>query len=297
MFVYGRDAWLQNADTFSIVFGILARFAPLELRVANDKALINSCAIPVCRGKTKDCVNGYHCLIRAASDRWEWNLRPPALGLLNDQRVTFSMMVLVIVLLATVTFDGLLETRLWTHVLDRTLTGEIRWVGSAALVLFSGGFLLIYLFFCALMRQFAKRYDDSNRVNHPKNTLELASLFVLTLVPIAIAYHLAHYVSFLLITGQYVIPLISDPLGYRWNLFGTAHYQVDTDLLSARVAWYLAVSFVVLGHVYAVYLAHVVAGRIFGSGRAAFLSQIPMVLLMVLYTMASLWILAQPMVT
>ena len=57
------------------------------------------------------------------------------------------------------------------------------------------------------------------------------------------------------------------------------------------------VFFVVLGHVYAVYLAHVVAGRIFGSGRAAFLSQIPMVLLMVLYTMASLWILAQPMVT
>jgi hypothetical protein len=147
------------------------------------------------------------------------------------------------------------------------------------------------------MCQFAKRYGDSNRVDQQKNTLELASLFVLTLVPIAIAYHLAHYVSFLLITGQYAIPLISDPLGHRWNLFGTAYYQVDTDLLSARVAWYLAVSFVVLGHVYAVYLAHVVAGRIFGSGRAAFLSQIPMVLLMVLYTMASLWILAQPMVT
>ena len=297
MFVYGRDVWLQNADTFSIVFGIMARFAPLELRVANDKALIHSCASPVCRGKTQECVNGYHCLIRAAPDRWEWNLRPPALGLLNDQRVTFSMMVLVIVLLATVSFDGLLETRLWTHVLDRTLTGEIRSVGSVALVLFSGGFLLIYLFFCALMRQFAKRYGDSSQVDQLKTTLELASLFVLTLVPIAIAYHLAHYVSFLLITGQYAIPLISDPLGHSWDLFGTAHYQVDTDLVSARVAWYLAVSFVVLGHVYAVYLAHVVAGRIFGSGRAAFLSQIPMVLLMVLYTMASLWILAQPMVT
>ena len=245
MFVYGRDVWLQNADTFSIVFGIMARFAPLELRVANDKALIHSCASPVCRGKTQDCVNGYHCLIRAAPDRWEWNLRPPALGLLNDQRVTFSMMVLVIVLLATVSFDGLLETRLWTHVLDRTLTGEIRSVGSVALVLFSGGFLLIYLFFCALMRQFAKRYGDSSQVDQLKTTLELASLFVLTLVPIAIAYHLAHYVSFLLITGQYAIPLISDPLGHSWDLFGTAHYQVDTDLLSARVAWYLAVSFVV----------------------------------------------------
>ena len=147
------------------------------------------------------------------------------------------------------------------------------------------------------MCRFAKRYGGGNRADHPKNTLELASLFVLTLVPIAIAYHLAHYLSFLLITGQYVIPRISDPFGYRWNLFGTLDYKVDTGLLSARVAWYLAVSFVVIGHVYAVYLAHVVAGRIFGEGRAAFLSQIPMVLLMVLYTMASLWILAQPMVS
>jgi len=297
MFVYGRDVWLQNADTFSIVFGILARFAPLELRVANDKTLISSCTSPACRDKTQDCVNGYHCLTRAGSGRWDWNLRPPALGLLNDQRVTFSMMVLVIVLLATVTFDGLLETPLWAHILDRTLTGEIRWVGSGALVLFSTGFLFIYLFFCALMCRFAKRYGGGNRADHPKNTLELASLFVLTLVPIAIAYHLAHYLSFLLITGQYVIPRISDPFGYHWNLFGTLDYQVDTGLLSARVAWYLAVSSVVIGHVYAVYLAHVVAGRIFGEGRAAFLSQIPMVLLMVLYTMASLWILAQPMVS
>ena len=89
---------------------------------------------------------------------------------------------------------------------------------------------------------------------------------------------------------------MSDPFGYGWNLFGTADYKVDIGLLSARIAWYLAVTFVVLGHVFAVYLAHVVAGRIFGTGRAAFLSQIPMVVLMVLYTMVSLWILAQPMV-
>ena len=295
MFVYGRDVWLQNADAFSIVFGIFARFAPLEVRVANT-AMISSCISPACCNKTQDCVNGYQCMIRTEPSRREWNVRPPAVGLLNDQKVSFSMMVLVIVLLATVTFDGLLETRLWTHILDRTLTGEIRWVGSAALVLFSSGFLFIYLLFSALMRWFAQRYGDQNIAGHPKSTLEVARVFVLTLVPIAIAYHLAHYLSYLVITGQYFIARISDPLGYGWNLFATADYKVDIGLLSARVAWYLAVTFVVLGHVFAVYLAHVVAQRTFGGGRSALISQIPMVVLMVLYTMVSLWILAQPMV-
>ena len=296
MFVYGRDVWLQNGDTFSVVFGILARFAPLELRVVDNTAVGSTCASPACHHKTLECVNGYHCLVKVAPGQRQWNLRPPALGLLNDQRVTFSMMVLVIVLLATVTFDGLLETPLWTHILDRTLSDEIRWVGSAALVLFSAGFLFVYLFFSALMCRFAQRYGEKNGAGHLNSTLDVASVFVLTLVPIAIAYHLAHYLSYLLITGQYFIPRVSDPFGYGWDLFGTADYKIDIGQLSARVAWYLAVTFVVLGHVFAVYVAHVVARRTFGGGRAALLSQVPMVVLMVLYTMVSLWILAQPMV-
>ena len=163
-------------------------------------------------------------------------------------------------------------------------------------MLFSSGFLFIYLLFSALVRWFAHRYGDQNLVTYPKSTLEVASIFVLTLVPIAIAYHLAHYLSYLVITGQYFIARISDPFGYGWNLFGTADYKVEIGLLSAGIAWYLAVTFVVVGHVFAVYLAHVVAHREFGGGRLALTSQIPMVVLMVIYTMVSLWILAQPMV-
>jgi hypothetical protein len=56
------------------------------------------------------------------------------------------------------------------------------------------------------------------------------------------------------------------------------------------------VTLVVAGHVIAVYLAHAVALREFGSRRLAALSQIPMLALMVAYTMLSLWILAQPIV-
>jgi hypothetical protein len=58
----------------------------------------------------------------------------------------------------------------------------------------------------------------------------------------------------------------------------------------------VAVGAVVVGHVVAVYLAHAMALSAFGGRRAALLSQIPIVALMVCYTMLSLWILSQPIV-
>ena len=298
MVVFGRDVWLQNADTFSLVFGVFARFAPLALR-SSDRERVRTCVSPACRYRREYCVNGQICLARAGPGDLEWILRPPALGLLDEPRVPASLMVLVITLLATVTFDGILETPLWAHVLERTLSGEVRYVGSVALVMFSMGFLMVFLGFSWLMAYCAQRFGDPQSLGAvPRPDLfHVASTFVMTLVPIAIAYHLAHYLSYLVISGQYLIPRLSDPLGNGWNLLGTRDYQVDISLLGARTAWYLAVAFIVAGHVFAVYIAHLAALRLFGNPRADFFSQLPMMVLMVIYTMVSLWILAQPMVS
>jgi hypothetical protein len=101
---------------------------------------------------------------------------------------------------------------------------------------------------------------------------------------------------FLLIQGQYIVPLISDPFGYGWNLFGTAGYRVDIAVVGARFAWYAAVTAIVVGHIAAVYLAHVKAINEFKPRRAALRSQIPLTALMVIYTFVSLSILAEPIV-
>ena len=124
----------------------------------------------------------------------------------------------------------------------------------------------------------------------------LAGMFVLSLVPIAIAYHLAHYFSLLAIAGQFIIPLASDPFGYGWDLFGTMLYRIDIGIVDARFIWYLAVVAIVTGHMIAVWLAHVAAARVYADPGAARRSQYPMLILMVGYTMLSLWILAQPIV-
>ena len=257
MAVFGRDVWLARGELFSVYFGVLGRFAPLAARTGNPRAGLVA--------------------------------RPFVVGLLVERPVPPTMTLFVLLMLASVTYDGFIETPLWTNILgwirDVLPTDEL--VTAVAWVIFA---VLFALGYCCFVRAMAWSVGETS----PRKGL--GGLFVLTLVPIGIAYHLAHYHSFLLIAGQYAIPLVSDPFGYGWDLFGTTLYRVDFSVVDAASIWYVSVGAIVLGHVVSVYLAHVMALRVYGDARTALRSQFPMLVLMVLYTMSSLWILSQPIV-
>ncbi|HEY4038637.1 MAG TPA: hypothetical protein VGM15_07440 [Burkholderiaceae bacterium] len=280
MFAFGRTTWLVNAEAFSVAFGVLARFAPTEF-------------VPPFQGEP----------------RGRLNLRPSGAGLLAARPVSWSFMAFVILMLATVTFDGFQETALMQKIdtvaesshevasllfdLSELGLDESRVTHTLTLVAFAVAFLAVFW----VTNWISLRWGTGP--GRQPSAIELsagvtACSFVLTLVPIAVAYHLSHYFSLLLTAGQFVIPLSSDPFGWGWNLFGTAGYKVNLAIVSPTVFWYSAVAIILLGHVIAVYLAHGVALRLFGG--QAFIREIPMVLLMVAYTMLSLWILAQPIV-
>jgi hypothetical protein len=292
MTVFGRATWLARGDPFGAAFGVLARFAPTEIRVS-DPAACGRCSRPCGEpdGTCRDCED---CFDRARPRRRAFYLRPYAVGLLRTDDVSTSTVAFVLLLLATVTFDGFTSTPAWAK-LEGALyaklaplgDGRLTFIGTLGLMAFPAVFLLVYLVFARLMAWAAGDRLSAGRV---------ARLFVLSLVPIAIAYHLAHYFTYLLIQGQLLIRLASDPLGVGWNLLGTARYRPDTDLVGARFVWYLAVAAIVLGHVMAVYVAHAVALREYADRRAALRSQLPMLVLMVGYTVVSLWIIAQPIV-
>lgn len=311
MFVFGRHRWLHSGEAFTAVFGFFARFAPSEIRVA-DATVCAACGSGHCCDRHAGCVNCLECFEKAAQDRTktktrEWNLRPWAVGLLTARPLSTSSMVFVLLMLSSVTFDGLLATPVWADlsrwmIYSETLrpliialqdiTGNaIAAVGTIALAVFLLGFQLLYLLFSALM-YFSVPAADRAGIS----VRQVAGLFVLSLIPIALAYHLAHYLSYLLLVGQYLIPLASDPFGMGWDLFGTSLYTVDISIVNARMVWYTSVIAIVTGHIIAVWLAHVMALRTFRSNSAALRSQIPMLLLMVGYTMLSLWIMAQPVV-
>ncbi|KAA3633066.1 MAG: hypothetical protein DWQ08_02380, partial [Proteobacteria bacterium] len=157
-------------------------------------------------------------------------------------------------------------------------------------------FLCFYAACAMAMALSTRTSEPAHQLPIWRDSLNLANAFILTLVPIAIAYHLSHYLSMLLISGQFIIPLLSDPLGAGWDLWGTAEYQVDLSVIDAKFVWYFSTTVIVIGHVAAVYLAHIVALELFPDRARALISQLSMLVLMVAYTMISFWILAQPIV-
>jgi len=267
MAVFGKDVWLDKAEIFTILFGYLARIAPLYRE--GDKL----------------------------------KLRPLGVGLIVKTPLDRASTALLLLLLATVTFDGFRDTQNWADIVDWALTRS--WLFSLLftiqqrgvdLLLFleSMGLVVVPVLFFASYWFIAKISAIVSGGGF--DTRRFSGQFVLTLLPISFAYHIAHYLAFLLLAGQLAVPLVSDPFGLGWDLCGTVGYRLDAGIIGIGTIWWVSMAAVVTGHIYGVYTAHVMAVNAAPNQQSALLSQIPLILLMVCYTMASLWILAQPIV-
>jgi hypothetical protein len=121
---------------------------------------------------------------------------------------------------------------------------------------------------------------------------DLAARFAHSLLPIALAYVIAHYFSLLVYQGQATLALASDPLGDGANLFGTASWGIDYGVITPAAIWYVQVAALVAGHVSGLVLAHDRALVLWPGARAAVQSQYWMLTVMVAYTSLGLWILS-----
>ena len=254
---YGSASWLAHVEFFSVFFGLLARFAPLEVR----------------EGRVY--------------------LRPLGAGLLDRVRGGWDQVLFVILMLSTLAFEALVLTPVWSQVVASPVgrlvlqlgpPGDVglRVLGLVALTLL---FLVAFMVCMELVLYFGEVGVDGPAT---------ATAFALTLVPIAYVYDFAHNYANLVVQAQLLLPLLADPLGLGWRPLPLAGFHPSTLLASAVVVWYVEVVLIVGGHVVAMWLAHLRAGERFGATQNVLLSQYPILVLMVLYTVTSLWILAQP---
>lgn len=246
----GKTVWFRYIDFFSVYFGLVSKLSAFAYR--GRKVII----------------------------------RKPFSGLLEKWPDSISLVLFIVFMLVSTSFDGLTETKQYKQIFELLPSSTSSAVYGMTVLI--GLWLLVfalYVLFMALARIIAK-----TKVSVRK----LCVAFSPSLVPIAIGYNVAHYFSYFVTNGQRIIKQASDPFDAGWNLFGTAGYTADASVLSTYTTWYVQVAAIVIGHVVAVYIAHRIAVRIFESNKHVVLSQIPMVLLMVLYTTASLWIIAQP---
>ena len=292
MVLFGKHTWLRSGEVFTVLFTLFSKFSFTEVRVT-DNQTCSLCGFD-CNPSGSLCVDCYECYDNAMDHQREINVRPCAAGLFIRHRIDFSIVTFVLTALATVTFDGLQETSVWSsfqNIVHRSFirsgTGFSDIIDTISVILVPLVFTLVYLGFS---------YSIKLLLREKVIVLDVAKTFVFSLVPIALAYNMAHFMSLLVVQGQLIVPLASDPLGVGWDLLGSSDYRINVNVMNVRFIWFMSVAAIVIGHVISVYVAHVIAVQTFMRHSTALRSQYPMMALMIIYTAISLWIIAQPIV-
>ena len=253
---WGVETWSRRGEAFAVYFDMFARMSMWEVR---------------------DGVLG---------------VRRPLGGLPSLERVAGTV-PFVAVMIGTVTYDGLSQGQLWKDVLA-DVVDALDGIGIGALTAskIAGTFGLVLG--VGLVAGFYRLgIEGARSVGGGLSFSRLEFGFVHSLVPIAAVYVAAHYLTFLIFSGQQILYLASDPFGQDWNLFGTVDWGIDYGVFPQESAWYVQVGVVVVGHVAALMLAHDRALTLYGQAKLAVRSQYWMLGVMVGFTSLALWLLAQ----
>ncbi|RWM82149.1 MAG: hypothetical protein EOR84_34470 [Mesorhizobium sp.] len=259
MLMFGYRDWSRRGEFLTVFFAMIARFALLERNAG---------------GRLSLC----------------W----PGAKLANAAPLSLSGVAFLLLALSSVSFDGLSKTFFWfglfgINPLDFPGRTAVIGIGSFGLVLTF--VLLAAVFVLAIV--LGQRLAGS-----PHSLSRAAGLLVWSIVPIALAYHVAHYLTALLVEGQYAVAALSDPFALGGNLFGTAGMQIEAGAAAgAGSAWWLwnvQAGVIIIGHMLAVLVAHGLAWRLHRVAARAALSQFPLTVLMIAYTVFGLWLLATP---
>ncbi len=266
---YGVDQWFSRADPLTCLFKMMGRAAPLSLTPSSGVFI-----------------------------------RLPGSGLGQQTEIGTASTLFILMLISIVLFDGLSETPLWQSV--QNFVAQSQTLRPVLLDLQSNGldilkslktFGLLFVFLLACISYWLLAFLIWLAVRRQIPFVLIVCRFAPSLLPIAIAYHLAHYVSYFMLAGQLILPILSDPFALGWDLFGTSVQRIDLSVINAEDVWWIAIITIIVGHVISVFVAHVEAIKLCTTRGQAVRSQIPMMIFMVLLTMCSLWILSQPIVT
>ncbi|MDQ6712634.1 MAG: hypothetical protein M3Z28_05530 [Candidatus Dormibacteraeota bacterium] len=254
-YLFGAETWLRRGEVFSVLFATWGRLGYFRF------------GAPGARG----FFGGLHRPFEA-----------------SVSRLTFVLMLLV-----SVSFDGLLATPAWKNIVSQ-LPASLRPGASAYTVLLLVVFVGLVGVIWGLFAGFAAAVRGVGHLDEP--LINVIAGLLPSLVPIAFGYLLAHNFDYLAINGQLLIHQASDPFGNGLNIFGTVNYEANRNLVPTAVVWYLEIVLIIAVHIAAVVLAHGYLGRVARTESQGRRAEWPWIAAMVGYTMTSLWLLAQPIV-
>ena len=162
----------------------------------------------------------------------------------------------ILLMIGTVTYDGLRETTFWYNQFGEQINNI--WFSTIMFLSMNLGTIIFYRFAC----YFAIKVGGSElKLN------EVSKLFGHTMLPIAFAYHITHYLTLLLFETQTFIYRLNDPIGTGLNLFNVQEPEINY-FIEPIIIWGIQVAVTLLGHMLSVVLAHDLAVKLFGHQQS-----------------------------
>ena len=162
----------------------------------------------------------------------------------------------ILLMIGTVTYDGLRETTFWYNQFGEQINNM--WFSTIMFLSMNLGTIIFYRFAC----YFAIKVGGSElKLN------EVSKLFGHTMLPIAFAYHITHYLTLLLFETQTFIYRLNDPIGTGLNLFNVQEPEINY-FIEPIIIWGIQVAVTLLGHMLSVVLAHDLAVKLFGHQQS-----------------------------
>ena len=192
-----------------------------------------------------------------------------------------GMEYFILLMIGTVTYDGLRGTTFWYNLFGSSTLD----ITFSTFAFFGINIIIIasYRFACWFALKVSGEKQDLNNIS---------LLFGHTMLPIAFAYHVTHYLSLLLYESQTILYRLNDPYGIGWNLFGIDDVTINYFLTPVAL-WGIQVFVTLAGHMLSVVLAHDLAIKLFGHQQSD-KTQYIFLLITVGLTLQALFVLSVP---
>ncbi len=264
LLVYEKRIFCKYICFVGRICGTYALFSPMELR-SKDRSTCKKCVKKSCYNGSKDgypcpqklcmetldsdlyCTLCGECVKSCPNENITLRLRSFGRGIMNQfQDFTWGEIYFVITLFALTFFHGLSMTPNWGEFIDNLK----QLFNLSELQAFSISMVSLELFCVAAVFAIGGVSYLVSRKYH-KSLQTTLTIYSCVILVTSLFYHLAHSSSHLFTEGIKIIPALSDPLGFGWDLIGTASFK-NVPVFDQNTIWWIQAVFLVIGHIFAI---------------------------------------------
>ncbi len=300
--IYEKRVFCRYICLVGRISGLYAQISPIELRKKDDD---------VCRTcKTKECITGTdtttpcptfekpfklsqntyctlctECIRSCQKDNLTLKARPLGIDLASIKNSRKDEAILAYVILILTFFHGITMTKIWYDWMAQiTQIFHLDHIGSFTILMLL--LLTFSFFFLKGVGMLVSNYTCSKKAE---------THLVYAFIPITLGYHLGHNSMHLFVETAYLVPVINDPMGYGWNLFGLSQYM-PKPFINPDVLRYLQLTVVSIGFYYSVKVLGQRVQQISTQVRSKTILFYTYFALLLAFGILAIWFIYQPMI-